>query len=86
MQNIGGAVSARIRRFRQSAGALARFLGSRRGAEADWAERLLPGGKWDACAFVNLCEQAASSPSHTELLREIQRIETEVLLESFLAR
>jgi hypothetical protein len=47
------------------------------------AAKLLPGGKWNACAFVDLCEQAASDPAHVELLREIQRIETEVLLESF---
>jgi hypothetical protein len=52
----------------------------------DLAAKLLPGGKWDACAFVDLCEQAASDSEHVELLREIQRIETEVLLESFLNR
>jgi len=50
------------------------------------AAKFLPGGKWDACAFVDLCEQAASDSEHVELLREIQRIETEVLLESFLNR
>jgi hypothetical protein len=47
--------------------------------------KLLPGGKWDACAFVDACEAAASSGEYVELLREIQRIETEVLLETFLA-
>lgn len=50
------------------------------------AAKLLPGGKWDACAFVDLCEQAASNSREVDLLREIQRIETEVLLESFLAQ
>ena len=50
------------------------------------ATKLLPGGKWDACAFVDLCEAAAGSGQHVDLLREIQRIETEVLLESFLTR
>lgn len=48
--------------------------------------QLLPGGRWDAGAFVDACEQAASSSRHIDLLREIQRIETEVLLEAFLAR
>jgi hypothetical protein len=62
------------------------LAGRRRREEANLAAKLLPGGKWDAGAFVDLCEQAAGSPVHVELLREIQRIETEVLLESFLAR
>jgi hypothetical protein len=48
--------------------------------------KLLPGGNWDAAAFVDACEAAASSAQHVELLREIQRIETEVLLERFLSR
>jgi hypothetical protein len=46
--------------------------------------KLLPGGNWDAATFVDACEAAASSAQHVELLREIQRIETEVLLETFL--
>lgn len=50
------------------------------------ATKLLPGGKWDACAFVDVCEAAAGTSENVELLREIQRIETEVLLESFLNR
>lgn len=54
--------------------------------EAEIARQLLPSGKWDACAFVDLCEQAASDSRHVELLREIQRIETEVLLEHFLSQ
>jgi len=47
--------------------------------------QLLPGGKWDAAAFVNACEQAErnGSPAQTELLREVQRIEFEVLLDYF---
>lgn len=48
--------------------------------------KLLPGGQWDASAFVDACEVAARSARHVEFLREIQRIETEVLLETFLAR
>ena len=62
------------------------MAGSRRREEADLAKQLLPGGKWEACAFVDLCEAATGSGQHVDLLREIQRIETEVLLESFLAR
>lgn len=70
-------------------GEIARRVGEslacrRRREESNFASKLLPAGKWDACAFVDLCEQAASDPVHVELLREIQRIETEVLLESFL--
>jgi hypothetical protein len=48
--------------------------------------KLLPAGKWDAAAFVDACEITANSGQHVDLLREIQRIETEVLLETFLAR
>jgi len=62
------------------------LVGSRRREEADLAKRILPHGKWDACTFVDLCEEAASDARHIEMLREIQRIETEVLLEAFLAR
>jgi hypothetical protein len=55
-----------------------------RGA-GELAERLLPDGKWDACGFVDECERAAASAQNVQLLRQIQRIETEVLLEHFLA-
>ena len=51
-----------------------------RGA-GELAKKLLPGGKWDACAFVDLCEAG----KQVDLLREIQRIEFEVLLERFIA-
>jgi hypothetical protein len=62
-----------------------RFAGSRRREEADLAKQLLPGGDWDACAFVDACEAAAGAAEREALLREVQRIETEVLLESFLS-
>ncbi len=48
--------------------------------------KLLPGGKWDACAFVDLCEAVAGFSDREASLREIQRIETEALLEFFLAQ
>jgi hypothetical protein len=54
-----------------------------RGA-GDLAKRLLPGGVWDANAFVDACDAALSLPESDpqgKLLREIQRIETQVLLE-----
>ncbi len=58
-----------------------------KGATALKAE-LIPGGQWDADAFVDACE-AASGRRGTEeqriLLREVQRIETTVLIERFLA-
>jgi len=50
----------------------------------DLAKRLSPGGKWDANAFVDACDAAlalSEADPPVKLLREIQRIETEVLLE-----
>jgi len=55
---------------------------SRRREEADLAKCLLPGGNWDAAAFTDACD-AAKDDSLIQMLREIQRIETEVLLEHF---
>jgi hypothetical protein len=47
---------------------------------ADLAKRLVPEGNWDAAAFVDACDSAKDEMLiHT--LREIQRIETEVLIE-----
>ena len=59
---------------------------SRRGDQPELAKRLLPGGQWDACAFVDACEAAMGDSEYESLLQEIQRIETEVLLEYLLAR
>jgi len=50
----------------------------------DLAAMLLPGGKWDACAFVDACEAAAGVSEREALLQKIQQIETEVLLDFFL--
>ena len=50
----------------------------RRGAE-ELAKKILPGGKWDTFAFVDSCEKDSGS----DVLRELQRIEFEVLLERF---
>lgn len=55
-----------------------------RGA-GEFAAKLLPGGKWDACAFVDACEVAVGSAEHEALLRKLQRIESEVLLECFVS-
>jgi hypothetical protein len=52
-----------------------------RGA-GDLAKKLVPGGRWDACAFVDACQKAGQE--NELLLREVQKIETEVLLEQFL--
>ncbi len=49
---------------------------------ADFAQRLVPGAKWDASAFVDLCAEAQAE-SDIQSLREIQRIESEVLLDYF---
>ena len=47
---------------------------------ADFSKRLVPAGKWDASAFVDLCE-GAKADSVIQTLREVQRVETEVLLD-----
>ena len=52
--------------------------------DAELERRLLPRGQWDAFAFVDACEAAASEPSDSArdaLLREIQRMEFEILLD-----
>ena len=48
---------------------------------------LLAKDDWNAFGFVDACEQAAASRDveRTQTLREIQKIETEVLLERFCA-
>jgi hypothetical protein len=58
------------------------LVSSRRREEADLAKRLIPAGHWDASAFVDACD-AAKDAALISTLREIQRIETEVLLEFF---
>lgn len=48
--------------------------------EGELASALLPGGRWDAMAFVDACEAAAFAPRERQaVLREIQRIEFAVL-------
>ena len=54
---------------------------------AELRDQLVPRGNWDPFAFVDACEAVSSgvkSPQRVELLREVQRIETEVALEHFL--
>jgi hypothetical protein len=56
--------------------------------ESGLGTNLIHNGKWDAFAFVDACEKVAQLPADNEtvrLLREIQRIETESLLEHFTA-
>jgi hypothetical protein len=48
------------------------------------AAQLVPRGEWDAFAFVDVCETAAKLPAdhpRRKLLRDIQQIEFEALLE-----
>lgn len=55
----------------------------------DLAAKLAPHGEWDTFAFVNTCEEASRLPAsdkRVQLLREIQRIESEVVLEHLLQR
>ncbi|HEX5221259.1 MAG TPA: hypothetical protein VFZ59_16975 [Verrucomicrobiae bacterium] len=50
--------------------------------KSDLARQLVPGGHWDPSAFVDACD-SAKDEAVIRTLREIQRIETEVLLEHF---
>lgn len=53
------------------------------------AKQLLPGGEWDPFALVDACEAAADDGGEgqrSDVLRELQRIESEVALDYFLAR
>jgi hypothetical protein len=53
-------------------------------SDTELEQQLVPRGQWDAFAFVDACEAAANSPAdaaRVALLREIQRMEFEVLLE-----
>ena len=50
-------------------------------------QQIVPGGEWDPFAFVDCCQQAARGPEgQRTLLRKVQQIETEALLNWILAR
>jgi hypothetical protein len=58
----------------------------RGGNSPELALALAPEGRWDALAFIDACERATRrGTGEAATLREIQRIETEVLLERFAA-
>jgi hypothetical protein len=69
--------------FPEIARRVGRLLKECRAGELE--KRLLPADNWDAFAFVDACEEAAQDGKRLELLRQIQRIEFEVLLERFAA-
>jgi hypothetical protein len=53
-------------------------------AETVLREQLVPRGQWDPFAFVDACEQSAHLPesqAQVRILREIQRLESETLLD-----
>jgi len=53
----------------------------------DLLSQLVPGGEWDPFAFVEACQAATArlpSDERVQLLREIQKVETEAALEHFL--
>jgi hypothetical protein len=55
--------------------------------DRDYVQRLVASGRWNAAAFVDACARAMDLPDAdptVKLLREIQRAETEVLLEHLL--
>jgi hypothetical protein len=56
-------------------------------AEGELLANVVPGGRWDAFAFVDACEAAARLERNAEqlpLLREVQRFEFETALAHFL--
>lgn len=68
---------------------LARRVGEflRAKGEHELAAKLVPRGEWDPFAFVDTCEAAAELPAsdqRVQLLREIQRLESEAALAHFL--
>ena len=70
--------------FPEMAKRVARLLESK--GESALKAELMPGGNWDPFAFIRLCEEVAGKSPPTgrvKLLREIQGIEFEVLLECF---
>jgi hypothetical protein len=65
-----------------SIGQRAAELAATRGAEHA-GKKLISGGAWDPCAFVDLCHAAESGRGHDgELCREIQQAEWERLFDS----
>jgi len=53
----------------------------------DLSAKLVPHEEWDAYAFIDLCEQsekAGAAGARLQVLREVQGIESEVLLEHWL--
>jgi hypothetical protein len=55
--------------------------------ERELGTRLVRGNNWDPFAFIEACEQAIGKATKEErLLREIQRVESRVLLNEFAAR
>ena len=54
-------------------------------SESALLNKLVQAGQWDAFAFVDACKEASAGGGEKQvLLREIQKIEFEVLLEHFL--
>ncbi|MBC8243808.1 MAG: hypothetical protein H8E20_05390 [Verrucomicrobia bacterium] len=49
------------------------------------AKRLVPGGQWDPLAFVDAVESAMHAGQHVDALQNVQRLEFESLVASFLA-
>ncbi|MBS33576.1 MAG: hypothetical protein CMO68_04130 [Verrucomicrobiales bacterium] len=49
------------------------------------AKRLVPGAQWDPFGFVDAVESAMHNGQHVDALQNIQRLEFESLVASFLA-
>jgi hypothetical protein len=57
----------------------ARLCGAR--GERGLAARIVPGGKWDPIAFIEVCSRATAGSPGEEVARAIQRLEMSLLLE-----
>ena len=71
--------------FPRIADGTARLLETGRGGGLQ--KEMIPKGQWDPFAFIDLCERAAGKPAsddQVKLLRQIQGVESEALLEYFL--
>lgn len=71
--------------FAQLAKRVGEFLRGK--GEVELAAKLVPAGQWDPIAFVDACDAAAGlkpDSARVQMLREVQRIEFETALASFL--
>jgi hypothetical protein len=72
--------------YQNLASEVSAFLAGKGAAADDLGRKLMPGGRWDAFAFVDVCEAARNEAArgnarNGEWLRQIQRLEIKTLAE-----